>query len=100
MEGTTAKAERLLMIYSRLVNGDTLSKQELAQQFHVTERSIQRDMESLRYFFCGTEAMAGYCLRQRQQGLPAGEARPIPLNQQRNLGGLQNPAGEPVHAAG
>ena len=51
MERTTAKAERLLMIYSRLVNGDTLSKQELAQQFHVTERSIQRDMESLRYFF-------------------------------------------------
>ena len=51
MEGTTAKAERLLMIYSRLVNGDTLSKQELAQQFHVTMRSIQRDMESLRCFF-------------------------------------------------
>lgn len=51
MEGTTAKAERLLMIYSRLVNGDTLSKQELAQQFHVTTRSIQRDMESLRCFF-------------------------------------------------
>ena len=50
MEGTTAKAERLLMIYSRLVNGDTLSKQELAQQFHVTMRSIQRDMESLRCF--------------------------------------------------
>ena len=51
MEGTTAKAERLLMIYSRLVNGDTLSKQELAQHFHVTTRSIQRDMESLRCFF-------------------------------------------------
>lgn len=51
MERTTAKAERLLMIYSRLVNGDTLSKQELAQQFHVTTRSIQRDMESLRCFF-------------------------------------------------
>ena len=51
MEGTTAKAERLLMIYSRLVNGDTLSKQELAQQFHVTTRSIQRDMGSLRCFF-------------------------------------------------
>lgn len=51
MERTTAKAERLLMIYSRLVNGDTLSKQELAQQFHVTMRSIQRDMESLRCFF-------------------------------------------------
>lgn len=28
-----------------------MRKRELAQQFHVTERSIQRDMESLRCFF-------------------------------------------------
>lgn len=41
----------MLQIYSRLVSGDVLPKKELAQQFHVTERSIQRDMESLRCFF-------------------------------------------------
>ena len=51
MEGTAVKSNRLLQIYSRLVGGDILSKKELAQQFHVTERSIQRDMESLRCFF-------------------------------------------------
>lgn len=51
MEGTAAKSERLLQIYSRLVGGEILSKQELARQFHVTQRSIQRDMESLRCFF-------------------------------------------------
>lgn len=51
MEGTAVKSERLLQIYSRLVSGNVLSKKELAQQFHVTERSIQRDMESLRCFF-------------------------------------------------
>lgn len=51
MDGASVKSERLLQIYSRLVNGDILSKKELAQQFHVTERSIQRDMESLRCFF-------------------------------------------------
>ena len=51
MDGTSVKSERLLQIYSRLVSGDVLSKKELAQQFHVTERSIQRDMESLRCFF-------------------------------------------------
>ena len=45
------KSERLLQIYSRLVRGDVLSKKELAQQFHIAERSVQRDMESLRYFF-------------------------------------------------
>lgn len=51
MDGTAVKSERLLQIYSRLANGDVLKKKELAQQFHVTERSIQRDMESLRCFF-------------------------------------------------
>lgn len=51
MDGTSVKSERLLQIYSRLVSGDILPKKELAQQFHVTERSIQRDMESLRCFF-------------------------------------------------
>lgn len=51
MEGTAVKSNRLLQIYSRLVGGDILRKKELAQQFHVTERSIQRDMESLRCFF-------------------------------------------------
>ena len=51
MESTSVKSERLLQIYSRLVCGDILPKKELAQQFHVTERSIQRDMESLRCFF-------------------------------------------------
>lgn len=47
---TDIKSSRLLSIYSDLVNGKTLTKAELAQRFHVTERSIQRDMESLRLF--------------------------------------------------
>lgn len=51
MGDTALKTDRVLKIYSRLVSGDILRKKELAQQFHVTERSIQRDMESLRCFF-------------------------------------------------
>ena len=51
MDSAAAKSERLLQIYSRLVGGDILQKKELAQRFHVTERSIQRDMEALRCFF-------------------------------------------------
>lgn len=51
MEIVTAKSDRLLLIYSRLVNGEILNKKELAQCFHVTERSIQRDIEALRCFF-------------------------------------------------
>jgi predicted DNA-binding transcriptional regulator YafY len=47
----TRKSDRLLQIYSRLVDGETLQKNELAQQFHVSGRAIQRDMMSLRNFF-------------------------------------------------
>lgn len=50
---TAVKSERLLRIYSRLAEGEVLRKRELAQRFHVTERSIQRDMESLRAFCAG-----------------------------------------------
>lgn len=46
-----AKSARLLSIYSRLVNGETVGKKELAEKYHVSERSIQRDIESLRCFF-------------------------------------------------
>lgn len=51
MDATTVKSERLLQIYSKLVSGEILKKKELAQHFHVTERSIQRDIEALRCFF-------------------------------------------------
>ncbi len=48
---TEAKSARLLAIYSRLVSGEILEKAELAAQYHVSDRSIQRDMEALRCFF-------------------------------------------------
>lgn len=51
MNDTALKTERVLQIYSRLVNGDIVRKKDMAQQFHVTERSVQRDVESLRCFF-------------------------------------------------
>lgn len=46
-----AKSARLLVIYSRLASGDVLNKRELSQCFGTSERSVQRDMESLRCFF-------------------------------------------------
>lgn len=51
MENTSAfKLDRVLYIYFKLVRGEVLSKRELAQQFQVTERSIQRDLSALRCF--------------------------------------------------
>lgn len=47
----TSKSDRLLYIYSKLVNGEYVNKIELANHFHVSEKSIQRDINSLRCFF-------------------------------------------------
>lgn len=51
MEQNGVKSARLLEIYSRLSEGAVLKKSELAQDFHITQRSIQRDIEDLRCFF-------------------------------------------------
>ena len=45
-----AKSARLLEIFARLSGGETISRAALAQKYHVSLRSIQRDMESLRCF--------------------------------------------------
>ncbi len=47
MEG---KSNRELSIYSRLMNGRTINKAEEADRFHVSEKSIQRDIENIRAF--------------------------------------------------
>lgn len=52
-----AKSMRLLTIYGRLMDGKILKKKELAAEFGITQRSVQRDLESLRVFFA--EEMMG-----------------------------------------
>lgn len=45
------KDERILSLYTRLQRGEVLHKREEARRFHVNEKSIQRDLNSLRVFF-------------------------------------------------
>ncbi|MBD5510728.1 MAG: WYL domain-containing protein [Lachnospiraceae bacterium] len=45
------KVERILSIYTRLMNGALINKMEEATSFNVNERSIQRDIEDIRAFF-------------------------------------------------
>lgn len=68
MDTTAAKSERLLQIYAKLVNGEILKKKELAQHFHVTERSIQRDIEALRCFFAEKELFQNIVYDKSVQG--------------------------------
>lgn len=62
-----AKSHRLMVIYTQLQKGQILSKTALAQEFGVSERSIQRDMESLRCFLM-EQAMPQEIILDRQAG--------------------------------
>lgn len=45
------KFNRILIIYSKLMNGEIINKYDEAEYFGVTPRSIQRDIDDLRCFF-------------------------------------------------
>ena len=59
-----AKSARLLSIYSRLVRGEVLSKAVLSAQYHISEKSIQRDIASLRCFF--EEELLEFCKEDKR----------------------------------
>lgn len=44
------KIERVLGIYTKLINGDIVNKSEEAQNYGVNKRSIQRDIDDIRNF--------------------------------------------------
>ena len=46
----SGKVERVLGIYTRLINGQTVNKGEEARKYRVNERSIQRDIDDIRNF--------------------------------------------------
>lgn len=48
---STYKSGRILYLYSKLINGETISKSTEADRFGVNKRSIQRDFDELRMFF-------------------------------------------------
>ena len=76
-EFDVGKSSRVLSLYSRLLNGQMLRKNELAGEFGVSEKSIQRDLEAVRDFLDQKAAEEGvgsrlvynykekaYCLHQ------------------------------------
>lgn len=44
------KVDRVLKIYDKLISGETVSKKELADEFNVNLRTIQRDIEDIRNY--------------------------------------------------
>lgn len=47
----TGKNDRILDIYTRLLNGESINKQEAAARYGVNEKSIQRDIDDIRDYF-------------------------------------------------
>lgn len=74
-----AKSARLLKIYARLQNGQLVQKTALAQEFGVTTRSIQRDIESLRCFLAEQMLEQDIAYDHHQKGYRLSDAQPIGL---------------------
>ncbi len=53
------KVERVLRIYTKLLNGGLVNKSEEALKYGVNERSIQRDMDDIRNFLALEQATSG-----------------------------------------
>lgn len=56
----TDKMERVLYIYSKIMDGGLVKKSELASHFGVNERSIQRDIDDIRNYMQNNLIQEGY----------------------------------------
>ena len=63
---------RTLDLYTRLCEGKVINKQEEAQRYCVSDRTIQRDMDAVNTFFSNRNACAG------------GDAREIKYSRKKN----------------
>lgn len=82
MSESQFKGERLLDMFALLNEGRVLNKTELARQYNVSPRSIQRDIESLRNYYAERhlkqevvydKTLGGFHLRNRSQMLSNSE---------------------------
>lgn len=64
------KGQRLLGIYHRLSRGELISKEVLAREYGVTEKSIQRDIDDIRSYLAGErdEGAADICYDRQAKG--------------------------------
>lgn len=64
------KGQRLLGIYHRLSRGELISKEVLAREYGVTEKSIQRDIDDIRSYLAGDrdEGATDICYDRQAKG--------------------------------
>ena len=54
-----AKVNRILTIYSKLVQGKIVNKKEMTELFNVNEKTIQRDFNDIRTYFSDNREILG-----------------------------------------
>lgn len=54
------KYERILDIYCELEKGKVLKKEHLAKEYEVDERTIQRDIDDIRAYYCDSREESGF----------------------------------------
>ena len=93
------KAERILLVFCRLLKHEWLNKTSLALEFNTTERTIERDMQSIRAVLSGSPQSGCAALnRQKAPHIP----EPLSASPVAEHGGAdhpENPAREPGTAS-
>lgn len=67
-----SRLDRILYIQQVLVQGGVLNKQQTADRFGVSEKTIQRDLDNPAQLFCRQRAAPGDLIQLRKGRLSAG----------------------------
>ena len=92
-----SRLDRILYIQQVLVQGGILNKQQTADRFGVSEKTIQRDLDTLRNHFADSEPRREILYNSAKGGYLLDDTLP---HQQRDSGSVQDPAGKPLHGQG
>lgn len=71
---SNSKHDRILNIYSRLMNGALIKKSETAAEFGVDERTVQRDIDDIRAFLSDSGSTASVIYDRRAEGFRMDES--------------------------
>lgn len=90
------KGQRLLGIFDRLSQGERISKEALAREYGVTEKSIQRDIDDIRSYLSGaTQGPADIRYDRQEKGYRLVEEESGLLTRKEILAMAKNPSGKP-----
>ena len=95
-----SRLDRILYIQQVLVQGGVLNKQQTADRFGVSEKTIQRDLDTLRNHFADSEPRREILYNSAKGGYLLDDTLSRFLTSSEIAGSVQDPAGKPLHGQG